>query len=84
MSDRYELFNGGLSRKIEVGDLGVPFREIPVSTGETLRIYDTSGPDHVAPGVGLPKRRAAWIRAREERGRPGQPSLRSSQWQAPA
>ncbi len=38
----YENFNGGLSRKVLVGDLGVPFREIPLSTGETQRIYNTS------------------------------------------
>lgn len=68
MSKRYEMFNGGLSRKITVGDLNVPMREIPISTGETLRIYDTSGPQDVAPGTGLPQRRLPWIRARQERG----------------
>ena len=68
MSDRYEMFNGGLSRKVEVSDLRVPFREIPISTGDTLRVYDTSGPQDVPPGVGLPKRRAPWIKAREARG----------------
>ena len=68
MDDRYEMFNGGLSRKIEVGELKVPFREIPISTGETLKIYDTSGPQQIAPGDGLPKRRASWIAQRKERG----------------
>jgi phosphomethylpyrimidine synthase len=60
----YENFNGGMSRKINVGDLGVPFREIPISTGEKLRQYDTSGPQGCDPRDGLPKRRAEWIRAR--------------------
>jgi len=68
MNDRYQLFNGGLSRKVEIGDLRVPFREIPISTGETLRVYDTSGPQDIAPGVGLPRRRQPWIDQRVERG----------------
>ncbi|TNE88289.1 MAG: phosphomethylpyrimidine synthase ThiC [Deltaproteobacteria bacterium] len=67
MSD-YETFNGGPSKKIEVGDLKVPFREIPLTTGETYRTYDTSGPQGIDPHHGLPKRRAEWIAAREARG----------------
>ena len=39
----YTDFNGGKSKKIEVGDLKVPFREVPLTTGETFRLYDTSG-----------------------------------------
>ena len=27
--DGYETFNGGLSRQVRVGELGVPFRDIP-------------------------------------------------------
>jgi phosphomethylpyrimidine synthase len=64
----YELFNGGLSKKVEVGDMKVPFRELPVTTGETLRIYDTSGPQGFSPEQGLPPRRDAWIAARRKRG----------------
>ncbi len=64
----YESFNGGLSRKIEVGELGVPFREIPLTTGHVQRIYDTSGPQGADPHRGLPRRRAAWVREREHRG----------------
>ncbi len=64
----YENFNGGLSRKVLVGDLGVPFREIPLSTGETQRIYDTSGPQGIDVRKGLPKRREAWIAERQTRG----------------
>ncbi len=64
----YERFNGGWSRKIEVGDQRVPFREIPLSTGEKVRIYDSSGPQGFAPEQGLPKRRAEWVAAREARG----------------
>jgi phosphomethylpyrimidine synthase len=67
MSD-YEEFNGGLSRKITRGDLGVPFREIPLSNGQRHVIYDTSGPQGCDVRRGLPGRRAEWIRAREARG----------------
>lgn len=67
MSDNgsVETFNGGLSRKIEVGPLQVPAREVPLSNGDTVRLYDTSGPQGFAPQQGLPKRRQPWIDARE-------------------
>jgi phosphomethylpyrimidine synthase len=64
----YSEFNGGLSRKITEGELEVPKREIPLSTGETITIYDTSGPQGHDPRDGLPKRRAPWIAAREANG----------------
>jgi phosphomethylpyrimidine synthase len=66
--DSYERFNGGLSKKVQVGDLQVPFRDIPLTTGEVFRAYDTSGPQGIDPRDGLPKRRAPWIAAREARG----------------
>ncbi|MCK6545317.1 phosphomethylpyrimidine synthase ThiC [Myxococcota bacterium] len=43
-------------------------REIALTNGETTRVYDTSGPQGVDPRDGLPKRRAAWVKAREARG----------------
>ncbi len=64
----YESFNGGLSRQVRVGELGVPFREIPLSTGEVHRIYDTAGPQGHDVRLGLPRNRAAWIAEREQRG----------------
>jgi phosphomethylpyrimidine synthase len=64
----FETFNGGRSRKITVGDLQVPFREIPLTTGDTFRLYDTSGPLGGDPRLGLPPRRAPWIARREARG----------------
>ncbi|MFK7931220.1 MAG: phosphomethylpyrimidine synthase ThiC [Myxococcota bacterium] len=39
-------------------------REIPLTTGETLCVYDTSGPQGLDPKQGLPKRRAPWIAER--------------------
>ncbi|GAA0937114.1 phosphomethylpyrimidine synthase ThiC [Nonomuraea longicatena] len=50
-------------------DLRVPMREVPLSTGEAVVLYDTSGPytdpDHDADvRRGLPPLRAAWIAER--------------------
>ncbi len=53
------------SRKIEIGELRVPFREIELSRGNApVRVYDTTGPDDVDPRVGLMKRRAPWLATR--------------------
>ncbi len=49
------------SRKIEVGELAVPVREIELSNGESLQVYDTTGPQGLDPREGLPKRRQPWI-----------------------
>jgi phosphomethylpyrimidine synthase len=57
------------SRKVTVGDLQVPFREIELSGGEpSLRVYDTTGPQGMDPEQGLPPRRAEWIAERTARG----------------
>src|SRR3712207_4879671 len=50
------------SRKVYVSGRGVdvPFREIELTNGESLRVYDTSGPQDVDVRAGLPKLRAAW------------------------
>jgi phosphomethylpyrimidine synthase len=41
----------------------VPFTEVSLTNGETLRLYDTSGPGS-DPAVGLPPLRELWIEAR--------------------
>jgi phosphomethylpyrimidine synthase len=61
------------SRKVYVtgsrGDLRVPMREVALTNGETVTLYDTSGP-YTDPAVavdvarGLPALRAPWIEAR--------------------
>jgi phosphomethylpyrimidine synthase len=57
------------SRKMSVGELGVPMREIEVSGDHPpLVVYDTTGPSGRDPKEGLPKRRAEWVRARDARG----------------
>ena len=54
------------SRKVYVdGPSGVrvPMREIVLSNGESLRVYDSSGPQGHDVREGLPKLREAWTRA---------------------
>ncbi len=53
------------SRKVEEGELRVPFREISLSGNEApIKVYDTTGPQGRSVREGLPKRRAAWIQKR--------------------
>jgi phosphomethylpyrimidine synthase len=57
------------SKKIYVGDLKVPMREISLTNGETFTVYDPSGPftDHAADldiMKGIPKTRVDWVLAR--------------------
>ncbi len=53
------------STKVELSELGVPFREIALEEGASkLRVYDTTGPDGADVRQGLPKRRAPWIARR--------------------
>jgi phosphomethylpyrimidine synthase len=58
------------SRKIYVGDLKIPFREVGLSGGEPpVRLYDTSGPytdNEISIDItkGLPPVRREWILAR--------------------
>ena len=54
------------SKKVYVGDLKVPMREISLSNGESLTVYDTSGPytdESVELDImrGLPKNRLQWV-----------------------
>src|SRR5262245_66043614 len=56
------------SRKVYVdGPSGVrvPMREIALTNGETLRVYDSSGPYGHDVRFGLPKLREAWVRRRK-------------------
>ena len=56
------------SRKVAVGALEVPAREISLTNGTTISVYDTTGPQGHEPRSGLPKRRAPWIQQRIARG----------------
>jgi len=42
---------------------GVPFQEVALTNGDSVRLYDTSGPGS-EPSVGLPPRRASWVEGR--------------------
>jgi phosphomethylpyrimidine synthase len=54
------------SRKVFVEEHGVrvPAREIALTNGESLRVYDTSGPQGYDVHGGLPKLREPWVRPR--------------------
>src|SRR5512132_1002681 len=54
------------SRKVYVEERGVrvPMREISLSNGESLRVYDASGPQGHDVGEGLPPLRREWIEHR--------------------
>ncbi|MEY2475617.1 MAG: phosphomethylpyrimidine synthase [Actinomycetota bacterium] len=44
-------------------DIAVPFTEVSLTNGESVRLYDTSGPGS-DPAVGLPPLRESWIEGR--------------------
>src|SRR5262249_35619354 len=53
------------SRKVHIGSLRVPMREISLSGGEPpLMVYDTSGPESHDVRDGLPQLRKPWILSR--------------------
>ncbi len=59
------------SKKIYVGDLNVPMREISLENGESFTVYDTSGPytdenAEIAIEKGLPPIRAKWLEKRSK------------------
>jgi phosphomethylpyrimidine synthase len=56
------------SQKVEVGDLRVPVRDVALTNGDVVRVYDTTGPQGHDPRQGLPKRRQGWIEPRVRRG----------------
>jgi len=56
------------STKIVRGDLLVPEREIALTNGETIAVYDTTGPQGCDIEKGLPRRRQPWIDARVKQG----------------
>jgi phosphomethylpyrimidine synthase len=56
------------SRKVERGEFAVPEREITLTNGERLSVYDTTGPQGCDIRKGLPPRRKPWIDLRVQRG----------------
>ncbi len=76
----FALAHPGSSKVYVEGPQGVrvPMREIALTNGESLRVYDTSGPQGYDVHVGVPELRRDWILSRgdvtEER-RPGARSV---------
>ena len=64
--------NGSGRHKVELGELGVPFQDVKLTNGDSVRLYDTSGPQGCDPRKGLPRRRADWVAARAADPRPTQ------------
>lgn len=64
-----QSFPSSHKHKVEVpfGEetLEVPVRRVHLTNGETLDLYDTTGPLDIDPHVGLPDLRSAWIQSRE-------------------
>ncbi len=54
----------GGTKRILKGELGVPFREVTLTNGERLDLYETAGPEGHDVHEGLPKLRAPWIAKR--------------------
>ncbi|MFB6373544.1 MAG: phosphomethylpyrimidine synthase ThiC [Bradymonadaceae bacterium] len=56
------------SRKVyeREDDLEVPFREVGLTNGEVVRLYDTTGPQGFDPAEGLPEKRRDWIERRDD------------------
>ena len=54
----------GGTRRVLKGELGVPFREVTLTNGERLDLYETAGPEGHDVRAGLPKLRAPWIAKR--------------------
>jgi len=63
-TDFSSAFPGSSKIHVEASDVRVPMREIALTNGETLRVYDSSGPQGHDPRAGLPKLRAPWLAAR--------------------
>jgi phosphomethylpyrimidine synthase len=67
-SDFTSAFPGSQKVYVDGPGVRVPFREIVLTNGETLRVYDTSGPHGHDVREGLPKLRAPWVAPRRHSG----------------
>jgi phosphomethylpyrimidine synthase len=67
-SDFSSAFPNSRKVYVEQDALRVPMREIVLTNGETLRVYDTSGPQGADVRTGVPKLRAPWISGRRDTG----------------
>src|SRR5918993_4087359 len=63
-SDFAEAFPSSTKVYVEEHGVRVPAREIDLTNGERLRVYDTSGPSGYDVRQGLPRLREPWVAAR--------------------
>ncbi|HEY0876298.1 MAG TPA: phosphomethylpyrimidine synthase ThiC [Vicinamibacterales bacterium] len=63
-SDIASAFPNSQKIYVEARGVRVPMREISLTNGESLRVYDTSGPQGHDVRAGLPKLREPWVAAR--------------------
>jgi phosphomethylpyrimidine synthase len=64
LSDFTDAFPGSSKVYVEEHGVRVPMREIALTNGESLRVYDTSGPQGHDVRQGLAKLRAGWVATR--------------------
>src|SRR3954471_12907542 len=67
-SDFTSAFPNSTKVYVEERGVRVPMREIALTNGELLRVYDTSGPQGCDVRTGLSKLRASWIAGRRHTG----------------
>src|SRR5436190_21527699 len=67
-SDFTSAFPNSTKVYVEERGVRVPMREIALTNGERLRVYDTSGPQGCDVRPGLSKLRAPWIAGRRRTG----------------
>src|SRR5437762_80483 len=67
-SDFTSAFPNSTKVYVEERGVRVPMREIALTNGERLRVYDTSGPQGCDVRTGLSKLRAPWIAGRRRTG----------------
>ncbi|MBX3723553.1 MAG: phosphomethylpyrimidine synthase ThiC [Turneriella sp.] len=48
--------------------MDIPCRQVKLSNGDIIKLYETAGPQGYAADKGIPKRRAKWIEARRAAG----------------
>jgi phosphomethylpyrimidine synthase len=69
-ADFASAFPGSRKTYVDGPGVRVPFREIALTNGDVLRVYDTSGPQGHDVRDGLPKLRAPWVASRRIAGAP--------------
>ena len=62
---RTKVYIDGAHEHAYAAHIHVPFTEVALTNGETVRLYDTSGPGS-DPATGLPPLRRPWVLDRQD------------------